>query len=212
MVEAHPPLHLGRLGRGLHRLTLIAHHGPASTFSLPIVEVTIAGRSAVFFIALSVRAGPAAFEVGHLEDTVALPSHHAHLALPLDVASTFQRHNPRRLTMPHADGGDADGIIRVVVEPSLVGRFALRLLLAEDSIDGLADLSGPSMTLGVSEEMMLDAPNAGVRVFFFLFVVVVGSERTQSTSFQNGNLRIPSMGDGIVFVLGRVQLPAHNAR
>ena len=177
-----------------------------------MVVVTIAGRSAIFFIALAVRARPAALEVGHFKDAVALPSHHAHLALPLDVASTFQRHDPRRLAVPHADGGDTDGIAGVVVEPSLAGQFALHILLVENSIDGLADLDRPSMTLGGSEEMMFDAPNAGVGVFFFFTINVVGPEGTQSTRFQNSNLRIPSVGDGIVFGLGRVQLPAHTAR
>lgn len=214
MVEAHSSLHLGHLGQSLHRLCLLAHHGPAYAFSLQMVGVTIAERSTAFLTALAVRGRPAALEVGHLKDAVAVPSHHVHPALSLDVASTFQGHDPRRLAMPHADGGDADGIVGVVVEPSLAGQFALRLLLAEDGIDGLADLAGPSMTLGGSEEMMLDTPNTGVGVFFFVDVFVVGtsSERAQSTSLQNSNLRIPSMGNGIVLGLGRVQLSAHTAR
>ena len=166
MVEAHSSLHLGHLGQSLHRLCLLADHGPAYrymyAFSLLMVGVTIAERSTTFLTALAVRGRPAAFEIGHLKDAVAVPSHHVHLALSLDVASTLQGHDPRRLAMPHADGGDADSIIGVIVEPSLAGQFALRLLLAEDGIDGLSNLAGPSMTLGGSEEMMFDAPNAGV--------------------------------------------------
>lgn len=169
-----------------------------------MVSVTMA--EGVGVILLLVRRQPAALKID-LEDAVASPPA-AHIALSFDLLSSFQRHDPCLLAALHANGRDADGIIGIVVDPSLMGQSSLLGLLVEDRVDGLADLVGPGQTFHGSEEMLLQAQHTCKGVFF---VVFVGSERTECSGSQNANLSIPLLSYGIVLGLGGVQLLVHAA-